>query len=207
MPIREARADFRIAADIAQRLGVDVEGRAASLIFQRLAEKTPQYAGLNYPALSRTHEQWPLFGRHDMYYGGTSYENRTGLGVTLPAGTAPAVEMPAEPEGRIAPAAGQVLAVPITRLYDRGVTMLPSERLQARGAKPEIWLNPATAVTLLVEENTEVHLIVNGAPYVVRVKIDESLPEGVGLVPRSTGVPVFGPLAVRIERAADPVTR
>ena len=28
-------------------------------------------------------EQWPIVGRGDMYYGGTTYENKQGLGVHL----------------------------------------------------------------------------------------------------------------------------
>ncbi len=33
---RGPKADFRITAELAQRLGLDVEGRAASLVFQRI---------------------------------------------------------------------------------------------------------------------------------------------------------------------------
>ncbi len=73
-------------------------------------------------------EQWPIVGRSDLYYGGTTYDNSQGLGVQL----ASAAENGAGPAGLAAssglhgsPASG-LLAVPVTRLYDRGLTVLPS---------------------------------------------------------------------------------
>src|SRR5690606_13824991 len=82
-PFKGPRPDFRITAEIAQCLGLDVEGRAASLVFQRLAAEIEDYAGLSYARLAQVKEQWPLVGREDLYYGGTTYENRQGMGVHL----------------------------------------------------------------------------------------------------------------------------
>ena len=39
------------------------------------------YAGLHYLQLSYVKEQWPIIGRSDLYYGGTTYDNRQGMGV------------------------------------------------------------------------------------------------------------------------------
>jgi len=41
-------------------------------------------------------EQWPIVGRGDLYYGGTTYENAQGLGVhlNLEAKKNPATESP-----------------------------------------------------------------------------------------------------------------
>ena len=40
-------------------LGVTVEGRAASLVFAKLAAEVPAYAGLTYQTLAEVAEQWP----------------------------------------------------------------------------------------------------------------------------------------------------
>jgi NADH-quinone oxidoreductase subunit G len=203
---RGPRPDFRVTADVAQRLGLAVEGRAASLVFQKLASKAASFAGLSYPALSKTHEQWPLVARNDLYYGGTGYENRSGLGVTLqPGGEMEAVPMPAVGK-TTAPADGEVRLVPVTRLYDRGTCVTPSPSLQAHLAKAEVWLNPATAAALGLEEAAgamKACLWLNGAPVSAQVKLEDTLPKGVGLVPRSVGIPLAGPRTAKIERGPE----
>ena len=80
----DSRADYAIAAQIGQKLGLNLESQHASLAFLRLAGSLPQFAGLTYPRLSETTEQWPIIGRADLFYGGTSYDNHQGLGVQLP---------------------------------------------------------------------------------------------------------------------------
>lgn len=205
------KADFRIVAEVAKRLGFDVEGRAASLVFQRIAAEIPAYAGLSYPALAQVHEQWPIVGRSDLYYGGTGYDNHQGLGIQLqPDGLAgrwvPAAADAGIPEpapSRTAPQAGEVWVVPVTRLYDRGTTVVPSASLAARMARPEIWLNAATALRLKVAHNDQVSLALEGSLVLVQVKVNETLPDGVALVPRSVGIPVGYPQAVKVERVAE----
>ena len=82
---RGPQADFRITAELAQRLGQDVEGRAASLVFQRIGARCPIMLAWTYQKVSQVHEQWPDVGRKDLYYGGTGYENRSGIGSSAPA--------------------------------------------------------------------------------------------------------------------------
>ena len=210
-PFRGAKADFKITGELAQCLGLEMESRAASLVFQRLAAETPDYAGLTYSKLSQVHDQWPQVGRHDLYYGGTGYDNHQGLGVQLQPGvvsgrwnaeTAGAVTPPAGSQ-RGAATEGEVWLLPITRLYDRGTTMADNPLLRQRMARPEVWMNPATAAALQCGQNEQAALDLAGGPVMVQVKLDETLPEGVGLVPRSVGVPVFAPQAVRIQRMAE----
>ena len=78
-----------------------------------------------------------------------------------------------------------------------------SPLLLARMARPEVWMNPAMASTLHLANNDQVALSLENGPVTVQVKVDETLPEGVGLVPRSAGIPVSAPQAVKIQRLAD----
>ena len=41
------------------------------------------FSGVSYLKLAEVTEQWPIVGRRDLYYGGTTYENKQGLGVQL----------------------------------------------------------------------------------------------------------------------------
>lgn len=204
-PRGESRPDYAIAAQIGQRLGLDLEGRAASLVFLRLAAGVETFAGLNYQRLSETVEQWPIIGRADLYYGGTAYDNHQGIGVQLPlvsAVEAPAPGAPAKPQTL---KKGEVLLVPVTRLYDRGATLLPSRMLSGRMAEPQIWVHPQTAAELSLNDAGQVEFQLKDRTCAAGLRLDESVPLGVGLVPRSVGIPLIAPQAARLFQTA-PVT-
>ncbi len=195
------RADFAIAAQLGQRLGLPLEGRAASLVMAKVAAQMPDYAGVTYQAMAQVSEQWPVVGRSDLYYGGTTYENTQGLGVQL----ASAVERgePAALPKWSAPSASNggdgLLLVPFTRLYDRGSLMAYSSLLEKRLAPAALWLHPATAARFGLQPGQEFSFALNGSKHGLPVTLDESLPPGVGLVPRSCGVPLTGPVFVSVD--------
>ncbi len=101
-----ARVDYAVSAEIASRLGLELgDGAAsggiasramaskamaskaiASLVMEEISANIPDYADVTYQKLAEVTEQWPIIGREDLYYGGTSYENRQGLGVQLSPG-------------------------------------------------------------------------------------------------------------------------
>jgi predicted molibdopterin-dependent oxidoreductase YjgC len=197
-----SRPDFAITAQLAGRLGVDLPGAAASLVMERIAQEVPAYAGLTYQKLAEVHEQWPIIGRGDVYYGGTGYENKQGLGVQLPGGVEggekvalSGVPDPAMPEV----AAGRLLVIPVTRLYDQGTTLRPTTLLDGRSVHAELGLHPETAAQFGLQPGNEVMLHGEGWGAKVVVRVAEKLPPGIGLVPRSAGVPVHEPVALRIE--------
>jgi NADH-quinone oxidoreductase subunit G len=200
--IPAARPDFVITALIGERLGVDLEGSAASLVMERIAAQVPDYAGLNYYQLGEVTEQWPIVAREDLYYGGTSYENKQGLGVQLQptsqAGGTVSLSLP-QLQAVVEAAEGMLLAVPVTRLYDRGQTLLPSEVLQPRIPEAYIILSPSDAEPLKVTDGDPVRLLLNGVEYRTLARVDEGVPTGVVLVPRSMDVPVDDPVLVEIK--------
>ena len=190
------KADFSIAAELGGRLGLPLEAKVPALVFKALAAQAPDYAGLSYQSLSAVQEQWPVIGRQDLYYGGTTYENKQGLGVQLaPAAQAgestPAASGPSAASS--APDTGSSLrAVPITRLYDRGVMTATSPLLTPRLAPAAIYLNSREAGRL----GKTVQLSVNSREAQAAVVIDETIPDGVALVPRSVGLPLSGPVII-----------
>jgi NADH-quinone oxidoreductase subunit G len=195
-----APPDFGITGRIAERLGLELETRIASRAFLRLAETHKAYAGLTYQKLAEVTEQWPIIGRDDVYYGGTTYDNSQGLGVQLTS---------AAERGEIVPltfaqvAAAEkpkgLLAVPVTRLYDQGTTVTPSEVLAPRLSRPHVVLHPDDADKLKIEWNSMVKVKLNGTTKTVTADFDNSLPPGVVLVPRSLGMPIYGPMPVTIQ--------
>ncbi len=194
------RADFAIAAQLGQRLGLQMEGRAASLVMARAAAQLLDYADATYQAMAQVSEQWPIVGRSDLYYGGTTYDNHQGLGVQLATGVErgesaglPKLIMPLP----LKRGDGLVL-VPVTRLYDRGSLVVHSPLLAKRLAQAELWLHPETASRYGMEGGQTFHFTLNGSKYSLPVMLDESLPVGVGLIPRSCGVPLREPVVVSI---------
>ena len=133
IPERQASMpDFAVAARIGQRLDIALEGRSAARVMDKIAAHIPAYSDVNYGRLAEVVEQWPIVGRGDLYYGGTTYENKQGLGVQL----APAAQkgQPISMEWLKLPdqtLPDGLVGVPITLLYDRGTTLLPSELLHA----------------------------------------------------------------------------
>ncbi len=214
-PLSGTRADFTITAALAKQLGLELEGSFASKVFEQLAAQTPGYTGLSYQKLSETAPQWPIVDRQDLYYGGTTYENRQGLGVQLGLQSAASITQPSPREAPFrAQGDGQkgaftqtfmqgegLLAVPITRLYDRGQTLLPSTLLGRRLASRALRLNPADAARLGLAGDAEVQVKLDGATFSAGVVLDETVPPGVALAPRSVGLPVIRPVRIDIQRS------
>ena len=84
-PTGESKADFAITAQLAGHMGIDLEGISPQQCLIVLADSVKSFEGLNYARVSEVKPQWPIVGRGDMYYGGTTYENTMGLGAHLAA--------------------------------------------------------------------------------------------------------------------------
>jgi len=203
LPVAGPRPDYAIAGLVGQRLQVDIDARTASVVMLRIAEEVPAYAGLTYPKISAVRQQYPIVGRGDLFYGGTGYDNRQGLGVQLASGIQTETRQPpmaVERGSRPFLREGEVLVLPVTHLYDPGRTVAPSTLLQARTARAELAMNAGTAASLGLAVQDAVGLALRGSdqPFLVVVKVDETLPDGVITLPRSVGVPIFAPIPVKL---------
>ena len=196
-PMGDSLADFEIAARIGAELGIALKGRFPSIVFPQLAKEVPGYAELSYQKLAESQEQWPIIGREDLYYGGTGYKNDQGLGVQLaPLGG----EVPSNAVTPAMPKA-DLVAVPVTTLYDHGTTLLPSKILAPRTPAPYLVLNPADAEKQKATDGMTVSVTVNGASTTVVVVIDKNIPAGFALLPRSMGISIAEPSIIEIRVA------
>jgi NADH-quinone oxidoreductase subunit G len=194
-------SDFAIAGQIGKLLGKDLESKIASKVMAHIARVVPDYNGLTYQKLAEVTTQWPIVGRGDLYYGGTTYENTQGMGVQLQSGVekgaAAPLAWPQLPEAL--PTGDGLLAVPVTRLYDRGQTVLPSKLVHLRIPKPYVVLNPADARRLRLTGVETVQVTLNGTSTLAALQLDDNLPAGVVLVPRSLGMAIAGPALVDLK--------
>ena len=199
----EARADWRIIASLATSLGKELESSSAAALFLRIAEANEAYAELSYQSLMEVEEQWPPVGEKDLYFGGTTFKNRQGLGVQL----APAAEKDqsikirwsAPPEFK---SKKGLLLVPVVELYDRGATVMPSEILHSRLASPLLRMSLKDAKSIGVVQGTQVELLIDGRTEELQAIAEENVPEGVVLLGRGLGVPLAEPEYVEVRLKA-----
>lgn len=201
VPARQAaRADFAIFGQLGKALGLDLEERSASKVMLRIAAEVPAFAGITYLALADAPEQWPIIGRADLYYGGTTYENKQGIGVQLPnaiqRGEQVTLGWPALVETQN-PADG-LLAVPVTKIYAGGSTLIHSTLLDQRRVGAVLWLHPDDAAANAIMAGDLVHLQCGEASAMATAVLDEKVPKGVILLPRSAGIPLHEPCVVQI---------
>ena len=201
-PTGESRADFVITAQVARHMGIELEDSSPMAVFERLAAAVKSFAGLTYARISEVQPQWPIVGRGDMYYGGTTYENTMGLGahLTNAAGRGETLEI-SRPEREKAPRpkGSELLAVPVNKLYDRGTTvMMSADLLRDRIGHPTIALHPDAAKNLGVEAGQLVTLSFDGVSGEARVRLDDTISVGVALVPREMGFAIHEPIPAQI---------
>ena len=211
LPRGEARADFEITAQIAKWMGFEVEGTSAARVVMRMAQRHPVFAELGsspYRKLAETQEQWPVVGRSDLYYGGTTYENKQGLGIQLTPGAQqgklPSLAWPKEAALPEAAESG-LIAIPVTILYDRGQTVIHSGVLKNRISELFIVLNPEDAQRFELTAGGTAEVSLGGEKFQAGVRIDTSLPPGFLLIPRSMGVSLEAPAPVVQLHAVKPV--
>lgn len=193
-----ALADFAIAARIAKACGIALEESSAAKVMTAIAQEIADYAAISYTELAKVEEQWPIIGREDLYYGGTSYENKQGLGVQLQNAVQKGERL-SIPLPELTEQSGEgLLAVPVTRLYDRGNTLLPSQLLHTHLVGTVMWINAQEAKQQGVEEHDIVQMECGEASALVTVELNDAVPDGVVLVPRSVGIPIGEPCRVRL---------
>jgi NADH-quinone oxidoreductase subunit G len=195
------KPDYAIFAAISKLVGLNAE-ESPLRVFKRLADKVPAFRNLSYRLLAQVNEQWPMIGRNDMFYGGTSYANAQGLGMhlSLPA-QIPSLAWPQVPELGLAEEA--ILAVPITILYDRGQTLYSNQLLQHRIPPAHIAIHPDTAERLNIPDGTLVQFTLDDTAVKAILHIKEQVPLEVALVPRSLGMPMSVPAQIEISVALE----
>jgi anaerobic selenocysteine-containing dehydrogenase len=180
------------------------EERLASKVFAQIAANDTgngSYQELSYAKLAETAEQWPIIARQDLYYGGTTYENTQGLGVQLASaaqrGEIVSLGWVNPPEWSFS--RYSLVAVPITRLYDRGQTLLASKLLHSRLPEPYVVINQIDADRMKISQGARLQVVMDGMSALVTARVDADLPLRIVLVPRSLGIPISGPTTIEVK--------
>ncbi|MEK9164073.1 MAG: molybdopterin-dependent oxidoreductase, partial [Chloroflexota bacterium] len=191
-PVGQSCADWQIFSQIGERVGQGKAQPGAAAIMVEIGKSVPEYAGISYQSLAKVEKQTPDVGGLDLYYGGTAYQNKAGLGVQYPtaADRGEAVAMVAV-TGNGRSHDGKLVAVPITLLYDRGTTFFRTEMMRPRMPLPFVEINSADAAKLGVKDGEMIALTAGGKEMQVKARVDGRAPAGAVLVPQSLGGPVL----------------
>lgn len=201
-PKGDSKPDFAITSQVAKQMGVILEGSSASVVFDILANSIDAMVELSYSKLAEVHGQWPIVGRGDLYYGGTTYENTQGLGVQLLplAQAGGSVRIPkVRKEAALRPREKELIAVPVNKLYDRGVTINPAQLLHERVGEATVALHSTTAKRMGLMVGARVRISFDGLSGEAVLKTDDTISTGVVLVPRSMGIAIREPVTVKVK--------
>ena len=178
----EARPDWQILAQIGERVGLGKPPFAASLAFKEIARSVSQYKDMDYRTLAHIEPQWPIVGGPDLYFGGTAYDNKQGLGqqwaTATDTGAAASFELPIEPPQGISGGGFRIMRIPA--LYTPGTLIDHTDLLHKRMARPTLYLNALDAVNFADGEPLSV--TVGGVTFDVEAAVSESVPTGLGLL-------------------------
>jgi NADH-quinone oxidoreductase subunit G len=196
----ESQPDWRILAQIGKALNLTLEASSAAGVFLEIGKQIPDYVDLSYQKLAEVEEQWPPVGGADLYYGGTTYHNRQGLGVQLKPATQRGETFTLrwhEPDK--IPTRGKLWLIPVEKLYDRGITVQSSDVLEPRMGTLHLRLNPEDAKRLGIESGAMVAMSLNGRKVEAPVMVEDLVPKGQVIVDRSLGVAAVEPISVELK--------
>ncbi len=186
-PVGEARPLWQILLDIGEKLGRGRTKLTAAAVMHEMTGEIPAFADCSYKALGWTEQQYPMIG-DDVWYGGTAYKNRGGLGVQIPTeadtGKTPKASKPKLPKA-IKAGRGKLLVLPVVSLYNRERMFRPSDLMDVRVPAAYAVLAADDAKRLKVQPGDTIEIEVEDGPAVqVEVRVSESLPKGTLLLPR-----------------------
>jgi anaerobic selenocysteine-containing dehydrogenase len=152
---------------------------------------------MTYRSLARSVEQWPKVGGEDLYYGGTAYDNQSGVGQQW---SVTAESEPIEPY-EISEAHGtadsELVAVQIPALYQSGTLVDKSDVIASRVPHPVVFIHQEDAERLSISDGDVVTLQMNGAVVEGSAYVNGHGPAGTIMLRGTKAVPGSGLIAVQ----------
>jgi len=187
--VGESRADWVIFSQLGERVGLGKPPFAASLLFREISQSVPQYADMDYRNLARVEEQWPRVGGDDLYYGGTAYDNRSGLGMQWPSaaesGSVESIEI-AEPASETIP---DLVAISTAALFKNGTLIAHSDVVASRVAHADAYLSNEDASAAALVDGDSISLRINGSQIKATARVESQSPPGIVLI-RGINIPL-----------------
>jgi formate dehydrogenase major subunit len=177
-PPGQARNDWHVLADLANRMGYPMNYRSAAEIFAEMAALTPDYAGLSHERLARAPVYWPSVSPEDpgtpVLFTGSFPRGR---GKFSPAEFAPARELPDE-EYPFVLNTGRLL-----EHWHTGTMTRRARALDEIAPHPFVEIHPQDASALQVAEGEPVRVRSRRGSIVVPARVTGKVAPGTVFVP------------------------
>jgi len=196
-PVGDSMADWKILAQLGEQMDLGKAPYAAAVVFREIAQSVPQYSDMTYRTLARSVEQWPKVGGEDLYYGGTAYDNQTGVGQQWAVSAESETVEPYEITGTAESAKSDLRAVQIPALYQSGTLVDKSEVIASRVARPVVFIHMEDAERLSITDGDTVTLQLNGTAIEGSAYINGHGPAGTIMLRGTKAVPGNGLIAVQ----------
>ncbi len=186
----DAQPDWWILAELARELGYDWGYQEAGDVLAEVVQVVPLYAGVSgeSPGVPRS------MGRPSIshiIYEGTRFEYLGDTGHQWPSlaenTDAPFELLWVEPNPVPETHDGELLLVPITRLYNRGTLLAHSAILEPLIPEPHVQVSQSDAERLGLGSGDWVKVSLDGMDFEATAEVEESVPPGVLLMPRGLG--------------------
>lgn len=179
---------------------------SSALVMRDITQHVLRYADMNYSALAQVNQQFPLVGGEDLYYGGTAYANRGGLGLQWATNAEkPRYRLTVRPVQHAKEKTGELTLVPIRVLYDRAPWFAPSAVMHQRVPAPYAAMSVADAASLELSDGQDVMVTVGEIHHRLAVRVSDAVPRGIVLIPRHlapTPVPSW-PVTCSVEKVEE----
>lgn len=199
LPRGESLADYEIAGQLAHQLDLDLVQGDSTVILGEIIKDKSGYESVSLAGLRYAPKQWPFVANEALSFTGTVFKNTSGIGTQLPSnGKASNLKLAKISQPRAKFSKGS-LAVPVTRLYDQGIMIRTSEVLGSRLESQLLIIHPADGEKLTLIEGARAEIMIGDESFEGLVKLDDKVPQGVILVPRSMGIPLTVPVNAKIK--------
>ncbi len=186
-PMGQALPAWKLFGGISQQAGIANLKPSAAAVMQELSGSVAAFQGASYQALSKTERQFPDVGGRDLYYGGTAYANHGGIGVQIPTaadrGEDVSIADMADSAGLRA-GEGELLIMPITRLYNRQRSFRPSLLIEPRILSPYALIHPDDAAAAGIIDGDLIEITAGESKVRARASVSGEIAAGGVALPR-----------------------
>ncbi len=186
-PVGQALPAWKLFGSLRQAMGMSHLKPSAAAVMMELGKNAKVFEGMGYKALARVKRQFPDVGGRDLYYGGTAYTNEGGIGIQIPSTADSKKKLnPAKLSATdgVSAGEGELLIMPVTRLYNRQRNFRPSLLMEPRILTPYALINSADASAMGVIQGDLVEISAGESTLRVQAKTSDEIAVGVVALPR-----------------------
>ena len=182
-PMGQAIPAWKLYAGIRQEMGMSHLKPSAAAVMLELSKNVDAFGGMSYKALAQVKRQFPDVGGRDQYYGGTAYTNTGGMGIQIERQKdAGSTDSRAHDEPQAAD--GEVLIMPVTRLYNRQRNFRPSLLMEPRILNAFAIVHPADAGRFGIADGDMIELAAGASVTRAQAMVSDEIAEGLVALPR-----------------------